>query len=56
MTTKLDFYEQIENPRWVLLQDLFHKGPNGKMNESFFLETTKIIIIIRWAKQVFVSS
>ena len=31
----------------------FNKGPYGKIKKSFFLETTNIRIMIRWAKKGF---
>jgi hypothetical protein len=40
--------------RWRPLQDFFfNKGPYGKIKKSFFLETTNIRIMIRWAKKGF---
>ena len=36
---------RIGNPRWPPVQDLiFNKGFYGKMNKSFFLESTNIIL------------
>ena len=41
----IGIFIRIGNPRWPPMQDLvFIKGLYGKMNKSFFLESTNIIL------------
>jgi hypothetical protein len=53
--TKYDFFpEQIGNQMATTTGFFFfNKGPYGKIKKSFFLETTNIRIMIRWAKKGF---
>jgi hypothetical protein len=39
---KLTFFTHIRNPRWPPMQDLI-----GKVNNSFFLEKTNMIVSIQ---------